>query len=89
VQSEVVTRNGKSFCKVSVADTGIGIAPDALARLFVTGNTMFSNGTANEKGSGLGLLLCKEFVEIQGGEIWAESTVGNGSVFSFTLPVAE
>ncbi len=89
VQSEVVTRNGKSFCKVSVADTGIGIAPDALARLFVTGNTMFSNGTANEKGSGLGLLLCKEFVEIQGGEIWAESTVDNGSVFSFTLPVAE
>ncbi|RIJ48208.1 PAS domain S-box protein [Maribellus luteus] len=89
VQSEVVTRNGRSFCKVSVADTGIGIAPDALARLFVTGNTMFSNGTANEKGSGLGLLLCKEFVEIQGGEIWAESTVDNGSVFSFTLPVAE
>jgi len=89
VQSEVVNRKGKSFCKVSVADTGVGIAPDALASLFVTGNTKFSNGTANEKGSGLGLLLCKEFVEIQGGEIWAESTPGEGSVFSFTLPLAE
>lgn len=89
VQSEIVKRNGKSFCQVSVADNGIGISPEALAKLFVTGNNKFSNGTANEKGSGLGLLLCKEFVEIQGGEIWAESTVGEGSVFSFTLPLAE
>ncbi|MFV0592701.1 MAG: ATP-binding protein [Draconibacterium sp.] len=89
VQSEVVTRNGKSYGKVSVADSGVGIAPDALDKLFVTGNNRFSNGTANEKGSGLGLLLCKEFVEIQGGEIGAKSTLGEGSVFSFTLPLAE
>lgn len=89
VHSEVVQQNGKSFCKVSVSDTGVGISPEVLEKLFVTGNNKFSNGTANEKGSGLGLLLCKEFVEIQGGEIWAESTVGEGSVFSFTLPVAE
>ncbi|WP_167615175.1 ATP-binding protein [Maribellus sediminis] len=89
VHSEVVQQNGKSFCKVSVSDTGIGISPEVLEKLFKTGNSKSSNGTANEMGSGLGLLLCKEFVGIQGGEIWAESTVGKGSVFSFTLPMAE
>jgi len=89
VKSEVVQQNGKSFCKVSVCDTGVGISPEVKEKLFVTGNNKFTNGTANEEGSGLGLLLCKEFVEIQGGEIWVESTVDEGSVFSFTLPVAE
>jgi len=89
VKSEIVNRKGKSFCKVSVSDNGIGMDNEAVKKLFVTGNKNVSKGTSNENGSGLGLLLCKEFVEIQGGEIWAESKIGEGSVFSFTLPLAD
>ena len=66
----------------------MGIEPDVLAKLFTAGENRPTDGTNSEKGNGLGLLLCKEFVEIQGGEIWAESTSGEGSVFSFTLPLA-
>lgn len=89
VMSEKIIRNGRSFCKISVVDSGVGIDPETLKKLFITGSNSISNGTSNEKGSGLGLLLCKEFVGIQGGEIWAESKVGEGSVFSFTLPISE
>jgi len=50
-------------------------------------STIISTGTAAEKGSGLGLILCKEFVEKQGGHIWVESAEGKGSDFKFTLPL--
>lgn len=71
---------------VSVKDTGIGIKKEVLAKLF--SNTNYSsNGTANEKGSGLGLTLCKEFVQQNGGTIWVESEAGIGSTFYFTLPL--
>jgi signal transduction histidine kinase len=75
------------FVEVSISDSGIGIPADIIPGLFsATGNNS-TPGTGNEKGSGLGLTLCKEFVEKNGGRIWAESQVGQGSSFYFTLPV--
>jgi len=71
---------------VTVADDGIGIAPEIIDKIFDVSQTYTSKGTANETGTGLGLLLCKEFVEKHGGKIWVESEIGKGSLFIFTLP---
>jgi len=57
-----------------------------LAKLFDISQVFTTTGTAKETGTGLGLLLCKEFVEKHGGKIWVESEVGKGSDFKFTLP---
>lgn len=73
---------------VSVHDNGIGITPEIQSRLFDKINPYSTRGTANEKGTGLGLLLCKEFVEKNGGRIWVESSENNGSTFWFTIPKA-
>ncbi|MCC9166919.1 tetratricopeptide repeat-containing sensor histidine kinase [Pontibacter harenae] len=75
----------KSDVTIAVKDTGIGMSPEQLNQLFSDKN-FTSRGTANEKGSGLGLQLCKDFVELNGGMIWVESTPGYGSEFKFTLP---
>jgi signal transduction histidine kinase len=72
---------------ISVSDNGVGISPDVLIHLIDDSQMHSLNGTANEKGTGFGLLLCKEFVEQHGGKIWAESVLGQGSVFRFTLPL--
>lgn len=71
---------------VSVQDNGIGINDDVLKILFDKTAPYTTRGTANEKGTGLGLILCKEFVEKNGGTIWVDSREGRGSKFSFTLP---
>ncbi len=73
---------------ISISDNGIGIAPDALIKLFDISQVVTTKGTAQEKGTGIGLLLCKEFVEKHRGKIWVESEVGKGSKFNFTLPLA-
>ena len=70
----------------SVSNTGIGIEADRLPKLFDIAQYRTNRGTANENGTGLGLLLCKEFVEKHGGKIWAESEQGKGSVFYFNIP---
>ncbi|MDA3954788.1 MAG: PAS domain-containing sensor histidine kinase [Bacteroidales bacterium] len=72
---------------ISVSDNGIGIPPENLAKLFDISEVLTTEGTANEKGTGLGLLLYKEFVEKHQGKIWVESEVGKGSDFKFTLPI--
>ncbi len=73
------------FVEVSVQDTGIGIESEKSSLLF-NFHTLFStNGTNGEKGTGLGLPLCQEFVEKNGGKIWVESELGKGSKFTFTL----
>jgi signal transduction histidine kinase len=72
--------------EIKVTDTGVGISETNLSKLFKIDVQLTTVGTANEKGTGLGLLLCKEMIEKQGGEIKVESKLGSGSVFSFTLP---
>ena len=69
-----------------VSDTGIGIAPDVLEKLFQIEYHVSTRGTAKEVGTGLGLLLCKEFVEKNKGRIWAESENTQGAVFKVSLP---
>lgn len=72
---------------VSVADSGVGMSADVIKKLFRIDTKHSTRGTADEKGTGLGLILCKEFVEKNGGKIWVKSQEGKGSVFSFALPV--
>jgi signal transduction histidine kinase len=78
---------------VSVSDNGIGIPAEKMDKLFQIDKTYSTSGTQNEKGTGLGLILCKEFVDRNGGEIWVESKLADkhqnragGSVFYFTVP---
>lgn len=70
----------------SVIDNGIGIKTEDLKKLFRIDINPNSIGTSQEKGTGLGLILCKEFVEKNGGRIWVESKLGEGSTFKFTIP---
>ncbi|MFP4555828.1 MAG: PAS domain S-box protein [Bacteroidales bacterium] len=71
---------------VSVTDNGIGISEKNIPKLFNLSEKYSTTGTANEKGTGLGLLICKEFVEQHGGKIWIDTQEGNGTTFSFSLP---
>ena len=73
---------------ISVRDNGIGMSEDIQKKLFDKINPYSTRGTANEKGTGLGLILCKEFVEKNGGRIWVESKENKGSTFWFTVPKA-
>ena len=70
---------------VNVNDNGVGMAKDQIDKVFDTNVLYTTRGTANEKGTGLGLKLCKEFIEKMGGTIWVESVEGKGSTFNFTL----
>jgi signal transduction histidine kinase/ligand-binding sensor domain-containing protein len=72
--------------EISVTDNGIGISEDTISKLFRIDGDLSTYGTNNERGTGLGLFLCKEFVEKHGGKIWCESKKGAGSVFRFLLP---
>lgn len=77
------------FVEIQIKDSGVGIPESRIQNLFSIENNMTTLGTAKEKGTGLGLLLCKELVEIQGGKIWVESIDGKGSIFFFTLPISK
>lgn len=72
---------------ITVSDNGVGMSEETRNKLFNIDTNITTKGTQNEKGSGLGLMLCKEFVERHGGLIWVDSELGKGSVFVFSLPL--
>jgi signal transduction histidine kinase len=74
---------------VSVIDTGMGIAPEDQPRVFEKFKQVGDTLTERPQGTGLGLSICKEIVEYHGGRIWVESEVGQGSTFSFALPIVQ
>jgi signal transduction histidine kinase len=85
------TRNPKPTPPIlfSVADPGRGIPPDKLAAIFERFQQVDASDTRQKGGTGLGLTICKTIVQQHGGEIWVESTLGQGSTFYFTLPGKE
>jgi signal transduction histidine kinase len=73
---------------IRVQDNGVGIRPDNLKRLFRIDSPFSTHGTSNEFGSGLGLIICRDFLKKMNSELLVESQVGKGSTFSFLLPLA-
>ena len=82
---EVCYKKSGEFAKISVRDHGVGIAPERIDTLFHKGETTY--GTGGEEGSGLGLQLCADFARKNGGDVMVESTLGEGSTFSFLVPL--
>ena len=81
-------KNDNGFITVKISDTGVGMDKNQINDLFHIDKNMRRKGTENETGTGLGLILCKEFVEKHKGYIDVESTVGKDSSFIFTIPRA-
>jgi len=82
---EIQTRTTEQFVEILISDNGTGMNRKKLDDLFKMEKTSSETGTAKESGSGLGLLICKEFIEKHGGKIWVESEPGVGSKFYFTI----
>lgn len=83
---EVIANKQDFYIEVEISDNGVGMKKEVVDNLFISNAFISTMGTNNEKGSGLGLMLCKEFVERNGGQIRVVSTPGKGSKFSFTVP---
>jgi signal transduction histidine kinase len=86
IEIGAVAEPSKSFIEVYVKDSGIGMPINMIEKLFKIDESVSRAGTNNEPSTGLGLLLCYEFITIHGGKIWVESEVGKGSTFWFSLP---
>jgi two-component system, sensor histidine kinase and response regulator len=84
---KIYTEQTNSLATIIVSDNGVGIDKKNLSQIFASPNLYTTKGTAEEKGTGLGLLLCKDFVEKHKGKIWVESELGKGSNFKFTMPL--
>lgn len=78
----------ESTVEICIADSGIGMSAKIIDDLFSIESSTQRTGTSNEKGTGLGLILCQEFIQMNNGKIWAKSEEGKGSNFYFTLPLA-
>jgi signal transduction histidine kinase len=85
---EVGTRlSNEREIEIYVSDTGVGIPPDEIGNLFQKYRQTTSGKTSAHKGTGLGLVICKMIIEAHGGRIWVDNQVGQGTTFSFSLPV--
>ena len=85
---EVLVEGLENEIILKVKDAGVGISPKVQENLFKISSKHTTSGTSGEKGTGLGLKLCKEFVNLNSGQIWVESKYGEGSTFCFTVPLA-
>ena len=83
---KIAAKNHASDTLIAITDTGVGIPKEKIPKIFNLSQDAKTLGTNRENGTGLGLILCKEFVEKHGGKIQVDSEVGFGSVFSFTIP---
>lgn len=86
ISAKVIKDN---FVETAITDSGIGINESLMSKLFHIDEKTGRNGTEGEESTGLGLLLCKELVEKNGGKLWAESNLGKGSIFRFTTPLSQ
>ncbi len=86
---KIVSKRQKNFVAVSIIDNGIGIDSKMLKQLFKIDINISRNGTENEKGTGLGLILCKDFIERNGGVIKVKSKVNTGTTFTITIPLSK
>lgn len=86
-QIEIYTEIKEDKVITTISDNGVGMETDIKNKLFNIQNKITTKGTANENGTGLGLLICKEFVEKHNGDIWVESEMGKGSEFKFSIPL--
>jgi signal transduction histidine kinase len=82
----VSSKDYEEYTEFSVMDNGVGISPENINKLFRIDVHHSTSGTSDEQGSGLGLILCREFVEKHNGKIWVESEINTGSTFKFTVP---
>ncbi len=85
----VIAKEKEEYAEIQIKDNGVGINKNTLEKLFQIDQNISTKGTQNEEGSGFGLILCKEFVEMNRGEITVQSKIGEGSIFSFTLPLSK
>ena len=89
LDAKIIAKNNTEFVKIAVKDNGVGMTSETIEKLFKISENVSTKGTDKETGTGLGLVICKDFVEKHGGELWVESQIGNGSVFYFTVPLAK
>lgn len=83
------TKKQEDYIQISVCDSGVGMSEDQMSKIFDLDKVSSTVGTEGERGTGLGMPLCKEMVEKNGGKIWVESSTGNGSTFHFTVLLAK
>jgi PAS domain S-box-containing protein len=86
---KILTNQFENQLQISISDNGIGISEEDQNKLFKIDIHHSTKGTNNEGGTGLGLILCKEFITMNSGNIWVESKLNEGSTFYFTIPIAK